>query len=233
AELISAGDPEAAHAAGSRLNWRSLLRRGSVWLLFLRAVASNLADVFFVYWIVLYLRDEKGMTPKEAGWMAALPLLGGALGGLMSGTLQSHLIQRGLRRRWARASIALTGKLAAAGLMLASLVPTSPAAVACLLLVVKFFTDWEQPAEWGAVSDVAGRSAATVFACVNTAGSLGGFVAGPLTGFVLTWFSGGGPTTAGWNAVFVVIALEYLAAASCWLFIDCDRPLEPSTKETI
>ena len=226
ADLITAGDAEAGHATGSRLAWSALLRSPSALLLFARAFASNLADIFYVYWVPLYFREEMGLGAFEAGCLAALPLLGGALGGLASGWLQTRLLRRTGNRRWTRAGVALSGKLAAALLMLGSLTLEHAAAFAFLFLAVKFFTDWEQAAEWGAATDLGGRNAATVFACVNTVGSLGGLVAGPLTGFILQSYSvGGALTTAGWNALFVLIAVEYLAAGLCWLFIDSRKPL--------
>jgi sugar phosphate permease len=224
--LIAAGDPSAAHAARSSVDWASLVRSRTMQFLLMRSFASNLADVLFVNWVPLYLRTEKELDPTAAGWMAAMPLIGGALGGLMSGTMQSYFIRRTGSRRWARSSVGLTGKLMSAVLVLCCLNVQGALAVSCLFLAVKFFADWEQPAEWGAISDVSGRSAATVFACVNAAGSIGNFAAGPLVGKTLTVFSGGEPiTTAGWNAVFVLLALEYVVAAGSWLFINCERPL--------
>lgn len=226
AALIALGDPTAAHASGSRVDWRRLARSRTVQFLLLRSFASNLADVLFVNWVPFYLRDEKGVDSLSAGWMAALPLVGGALGGLFSGWIQSYLIQRTGSRRWVRSSVGLVGKLSAAMLILACLGVSDALTVSCLFLAVKFFSDWEQPAEWGTISDVAGRSSATVFACVNTIGSFGNFAAGPLTGLVLVVFSTGQPATGpGWNAVFVLIAAEYLVAASSWLFINCERPM--------
>lgn len=228
AELILAGDPQAVYATRSLLRWSTLLHSVVVWFMCVRAFISNLADVVYVYWLPLYLLEVKGVSTVNAGWLAALPLIGGALGGLTSGMLQSTLIQRTGNRRWARSGIGFTGKLLAGVFMLASLGLDAAWLIALLFLVVKYFSDWEQPAEWGTISDIAGRNAATVFACVNTAGSLGGFVAGPLTGFVLRSYQDGGlPTTAGWNAVFVIIAMEYFGAAVCWVFIDCRKPLEP------
>ncbi len=112
--------------------------------------------------------------------------------------------------------------------MLSVLTLHDAAAVAVVFLMVKFFTDWEQPAEWGATTDLGGRNAATVFAFVNTAGSLGGVVGGLLIGVVLHAHSVEDiPTAAGWNAVFLITALEYVVAASCWLGIDPRQPLAP------
>src|SRR5205823_1832888 len=94
ADLITGGDPEAAVATGSRLNWSALLRSPSMMFLCLRAIASNLADSLYVYWLPLYLLKVKHVGQANAGWMAALPLVGGALGGAVSGSLQSWLYLR-------------------------------------------------------------------------------------------------------------------------------------------
>ena len=222
AELISLGDSEAAHATRSVLNWGSLVVNRSIWFLFVRAFASNLADVVYVYWIPQYLRDEKHLDPSMTGWLAALPLLGGACGGIASGLLQTRLIKSGVNRRWARSSIGFIGKLMAATLLLSSLALEQAVLIATALLVVKFFSDAEQPAEWGTISDLAGRNAATVFACVNTMGALGGFIAGPITGYVLGQF--------GWNAVFILTACEYVVAALAWMLIDCTKPIALSPR---
>ena len=42
---------------------------------------------------------------------------------------------------------------------------------------------------WGTVTDLAGRNAASVFASVNTVGSIAGFVAGPVIGGIILWYS--------------------------------------------
>jgi len=224
AALIVEDDPEAAYTSHSYLNWGALVRSGNMWWLFLRAFVSNMADVFYVYWLPTYLR--RGLDPGWAGTLAALPLLSAAVGGVISGTVQSRVIRQTGNRRWARSGTALAGKLLASGFMLANLAIDNPVAVTGVLIVVKLFTDMEQPAEWGTVSDIAGRNAATVFACVNTLGAIGGFVGSPLIGAVLLSFGNeAGSTTAGWNAVFLLIALEYLVAAVAWLFIDCGKPI--------
>jgi MFS family permease len=226
ADLITAEDPLAARATHSRLRWSALLGSRTVWFLFARSFVGNMADTFFVYWVPSFLRGGKHLlSPTAAGGLAALPLLGGAVGGVASGSLQSRLVRR-VGRRWARGGVGMTGKLLAALLMMLPLVLDGPVLVGIVFVAVKFFADWEQPAEWGTITDVAGANAATVFASVNTAGSVGGFVAGPLMGLVLKAFSADGvPTAAAWNAAFGLIAVEYVCCAACWLFIDCGKPI--------
>ena len=101
AQLIVAVDPQAAQATHSLVQWDELLKSVSFWFLLVRAFAANLADVVYVYWVPLYLLEEKQLGHSAAGWLAALPLIGGALGGVCSGSMQSVLIRRTGNRRWA------------------------------------------------------------------------------------------------------------------------------------
>jgi hypothetical protein len=112
-------------------------------------------------------------------------------------------------------------------LMFVSLRFNSAASIMCAFFTLKFFSDWAQPAMWAATTDMGGRNAASVFAVVNTAGSLAGFIAGPTMGFTLKYFSGSEQANAaGWTALFVSIGCIYLASALSWLFIDCTQTLE-------
>ena len=235
AELIEAGDAAATPDATvhSRLHWSSLLASSSIWFLFFRAFASNVADVLYSYWIPSYLIEARGMDKMSAGWMSALPLVGGALGGVASGWIQSRIIRKTDNRRWARSGVGFFGKAVAALLMLASLLSGNVYVTVGMFFIVKFFSDCEQPAEWGAVTDMAGRASATVFACVNSIGSLGGIIGGYIIGHSLKWFNAQGtsPITA-WNWIFVMIAAEYLLAASAWLFIDSRKVLKTASATT-
>jgi ACS family glucarate transporter-like MFS transporter len=227
ARLIVADDVSAAQATRAQMPWTRLARSGTFRFMLCRAFCSNMADVFYVYWVPMFLLEEKGLPPAQAGWLSALPLIGGALGGLASGRMQTWLIRATGNRRWARSGVGLAGKLSAALCVLVSLALADPLAVAGALLVVKFFSDWDQTAEWGTITDIGGRATATLFGCINTAGSLGGAVASPLIGLLLSSYQVKGVlTTEGWTAVFLFVAGAYVLAAGCWPFIDCRRSLE-------
>jgi hypothetical protein len=76
-----------------------------------------------------------------------------------------------------------------------------------------------------------GRNAASLFAVVNTSGSLAGFAAGPVMGYTITlcgqYFGSGEPSDpVGWTALFVMIGVVYIASALSWLFIDCTKSVD-------
>jgi sugar phosphate permease len=213
---VEAGEPPIAQSARPRLSLdvANLLTLGAM---LLYAFCSNLVDQFFVNWLPLFLKEGKGLGQAEMGVFASLPLWGGALGGAAGGVLNDFLIRRTGSRRWARAGVALTGKALAAVLLAGSVGLAGGRAVAVALVLCKFFGDWSLSSQWGALTDIGGRAAGTVFGTVNMVGAVAGVLANPLIGHVKQDY--------GWGLLFYFLAALFLAAALTWLFIDADRRL--------
>jgi sugar phosphate permease len=193
----------------------------SLCMLLVYAFFATFADMLYVNWIPSFLVEGKRLSEETMGWFAPLPLLGGALGGVAGGVLNDVLLRRSRGPRWARSGVALAGKLMAAVLILASLAVADGRWVMVLLLGCKFFADWGLSTQWGAMTDMGGRGTGTLFGVVNTAGSLGGFAAGPLMGHLKQHH--------GWEGLFLGVAAAYVTAALAWLFIDCTRRLVDDT----
>ena len=183
----------------------------------LQSFTSTFADALFVYWVPLFLEEEKGLGKGAMGVFASLPLMAGALGGAAGGMLNDVLIRRTGNLRFARAAVGLFGKLSSAGLIAASLSVQGGREMMLVVAAAKFFTDWSLPTLWGAITDVGGRVSGKVFGLVNTIGGLGGFIAGPLIGATKQGY--------GWPTVFWLIAAVYVASAFCWLGIDPTKRL--------
>jgi sugar phosphate permease len=214
--LIGADDPPASAPAASTpaeraFRWRPAIA-ASLAFMMLQSLTSTFADVLFVYWIPLFLEEDKGLSKGAMGVFASLPLAAGALGGMAGGMLNDLLIRRTGKLRLARAAVGFSGKMTAAVLIAASLSVESGRWMMVVVAAAKFFTDWSLPTLWGAVTDIGGRASGRVFGMVNTVGSLGGFLAGPLIGSVKQNY--------GWSAVFWLIAAVYVASALCWLGIN-------------
>jgi ACS family glucarate transporter-like MFS transporter len=199
-----------------------LLRRAALLnltMLLVYAFASTFQDQLFVNWIPLFLTEGKGLEDWEMGLFTPLPLLGGAAGGIFGGMLNDALLRRTGNRRWARSSIAFTGKLLAAGLIALSIQMTDGRIAMVVLLAARFFSDWSLATLWGTITDMGGRASGTVFGLINMFGAFGAFAAGPVMGFLKDHH--------GWEGLFLVTAAMCLLAAFAWLFINCTRRLVP------
>jgi ACS family glucarate transporter-like MFS transporter/ACS family D-galactonate transporter-like MFS transporter len=189
----------------------------SLGMLLLYAFASTFQDQLYVNWIPLFLQEGHKMNIGTTGLFTTLPLLGGAAGGVLGGMLNDYLLRRTGNRRWARGGIAFTGKFVAAGLVLLSVRVADGRAAMVVLMAARFFGDWSLPTQWGTITDMAGRASGTVFGLVNTVGAIGGFVAGPVLGYLKQEY--------GWEGFFGGVAAMCLLSALTWLFIDCTRRL--------
>ncbi|QDV32572.1 MFS transporter [Tautonia plasticadhaerens] len=193
------------------------------------------SDVVFVSLIGTYFLRARGFDIAQTGWLASLPLWGGALGGIAGGWLNDRLIAATGSRRWSRSGVGFVGKLI--GCVMLALVVRQPGGVAAawVLMVAKFFSDWSQPTVWGTCTDLGGRFSATVFSVINTAGTLGGVVMPLVFGVVLDAFTTGtGPDviSTDWGPLFVMLSAMYLGSGLCWLLIDCTRSLDVEEKPT-
>jgi MFS family permease len=155
---------------------------------------------------------------KKMGIFAALPLLGGAIAGVLGGALNDYWIARTGNRRWSRAGVAMAGKGMAAVLMFAAGIFYDRPYVFCMFLFfIKLFGDWSLTSSWGVVADIGGRATASVFAVQNSVAGLGLIAAPIVFGYVADHY--------GWPMVFITVGATYVLCALSWLVIDCTIPV--------
>lgn len=229
-ELIAGGQPEPMATRGRLPLIQSLRNRSLVALSLQQALAAG-ADVIYVSLMGSFFLDHYHVKIGSAGWLASLPLLGGAIGGFIGGWLNDMLIRR-IGARWGRVAVGMTGPLIAALVMFTVIGQNTALGAGLTLLAVKFFVDWNQPTVWGAAADLGGRYTATVFAFVNTAGTIGSVLCPPVFGVILDW----NVTTTqvgddmikhiNYGPLLSVVAMIYLAAGLCWLLVDCRERLD-------
>lgn len=194
---------------------RSLLNL--IWLSVQNAL-STFADNIYSNWIPLFLAQVHGLKFREMGFCWALPLLGGALAGVVGGKLNDLWIARTGSRRWSRAGVAIVGKGLAAVLMFAALQFFDRPYVFCsFLFFIKLFGDWSLASSWGVVSDIGGKATASVFAFSNTVAGISLIVAPRVFGYVSDHH--------GWRPVFAIVGVTYALCALSWLVIDCTIPV--------
>lgn len=233
AELIEGGP---AGAPAERLSFRGMVRRMSaasllnLGFLCLEAAFSAVADLVYSNWIPLFLEKAHGFGKTEMGFLAALPLAGGALGGVAGGILNDRLIGKTGRNRWVRSLVGSGGKAAAALLLgLALLFYGQPLVFVAMLFAVKFCADVSLATRWGAVTDVGGRVTATVFATVNAAGIAATTAGSALYGWVIPQKAAEMAVPALWMPMFFIAIGMYAANAATWLLVNCTRPVLSET----
>ncbi len=232
ADLIEGVSDDNAKSAPSKMTFREMFRRMSprsirnLLTLNVQTILSTIADNIFSAWIPLFLASVHGLKFKEMGIYSALPLLGGACGGALGGWLNDLMIRRTGSLRWARTAVGLAGKGTAAILLATAMIwYDEPYTFCSILFFVKFFSDWSLTTTWGAVTDIGGRSTATVFAFNNAVATLGAIAAPAMYGAIAEH--------ASWRLVFLTGAGAYLLCALSWLAIDCRIPVMSETDDEV
>ena len=135
---------------------------------------SNFTFFFCLSWLFKHVKDTYDLTSSEAGFLAAIPLIGGAVGNWFSGWLVDRLfVSRGVVI--SRRVPAIIGfSCAAIGLLVSLHMETQFGAIAFLTLAV-FGADMTLSPSWSFCVDVGGRAAGAVSGTMNMAGNLGSF----------------------------------------------------------
>jgi MFS transporter, ACS family, glucarate transporter len=232
-ELLEIRDGQTATAPqGGVLPWRTAVRNRSLRVFLLQQYLDAGSDVVFVSLVGAYFLQSHHVDIKQTGWLASLPLWGGAVGGIAGGWLNEKLIATTGNRRWSRSAVGAVGKLCGCLLLLLLTTFSDPVAIGAALGLAKFFSDWSQPTVWGTCTDMAGRFTATIFSMINTAGTLGGLMMPVIFGQLLDAFTevptieGAAVASTSWTPLFYVVAAMYVGSGICWLFIDCTSQVD-------
>jgi ACS family glucarate transporter-like MFS transporter len=207
-------------AAASPLRASALFGSANVWIAMGQYFASNFTFFFCLTWLFPYLQRTYGLQAMQAGLLSSAPLIGGAFGNWVGGSVVDLLYRRG---RWqlSRQLPAVVGfALAAAGL-LGSLVADGMYAKVLLLAIAIFGADMTLPPSWAFCIDIGRNHAGTVAGTMNMAGNLGSFVTSLAFPYLL--IATGSPVP-----FFVVGATLNAGAAILWMRARPDRAVVAS-----
>ena len=216
AELAAlAADAGAAEERVSLARIMHVLVDHQVLLITASYLLMNYVFYLVTFWSFLYLRQERGVTMLESGWLASLPFLAAAVSSAAGGQLSDSLILR-FGARWGMRILPLIA-LPCAGLFLwlTGAAGTTTLAVAALCLSFGWCELIEGP-YWSATMRLAPADSMAATAVLNTGGNLGGVVATPAIAALSAHHQ--------WQAIFALGAAASFGAAALWIWVDVARP---------
>ncbi len=178
---------------------------------------SNFTFFFCLGWLFTHVKDTYGLTSGEAGWLAAMPLLGGAAGNWFSGWFVDRLYSKGHPVASRRLPAIIGFSLAAVSLLLSVHMDTAAGAVAFLTLAI-FGADMTLSPSWSFCVDIGGSHAGAVSGTMNMAGNLGAFVTALAFPYLKAWFGSTMP-------FFYIGAALNILAVFFWLGMRPNQPL--------
>jgi MFS transporter, ACS family, glucarate transporter len=202
------------------LKWNELL---SVNLLFicLMYFCNGYTLYFNLTWLPTYLREVRGFSVQQAGNVAGVVLLTGAIMTATGGWLTDRLAKRyGLRigRSIGVVTLPLSGIV-----LLTAAQAHTPMSAAVLLAVTLGIADLNTGACWAICHDVGGENAGTVTACMNTFGNIGGALSPLVVGYAVEWWHS-------WTVPFFIAAGVYVFGGVMTLLVKPNKRLMRSQK---
>lgn len=163
----------------------ALLRRRSVFGIFLGFFAYDYAWFVFITWLPRYLTKERGFTDNEMALYSAAPFLLMSAIIIVAGLLSDWLVRRGRDERLVRKIFILVGLAVGCLIVPAGMVGDKMSAV-WLLTISLCGLGICSPNTWTLTQAVCDRKiVGTVSGIQNFGGNLGGILAPSLTGFIV------------------------------------------------
>lgn len=188
----------------------SILKDRSVAVMSLSYFCDSYVLFMFVFWLFLYLEEQRGMTVMASGLYGALPFVAGLILAPGAG-LACDALEARWGGGWGRRTIAMTSLVLSAGFLLVGIKVDNPmTAIVGLSLAVGFLLCTET-AYWSASMDLGGSRAGTAGGVMNMAGNLGGVASTSLVPLLID--------KSGWPFAFQSAAALAAVAAALWLLV--------------
>ena len=188
-----------------------LLRRRNVYLLVLSYMSEGYVLFIFVFWLYIYLVEERHFTMIRGGWVATIPWLAAVALAPVGGYACDRLGAKYGRLAGARIVVMIGYALSGLLLFLAAYATTPWICVAALSLSIAFLMAAESPF-WAVATHLGGASVGTLSGVMNAAGVLGGILSTSLVPVLVEHFGWlialGSGTVMGLFCVFVWIAIR-------------------------
>ena len=130
----------------------------------------------YLDWFPKYLNEHRGFNLTQMGMYASLPLLAGAAGDLLGGTVSDRCAKRFGNLKVARRAVALAGFLLAAVFILPATFTQHSTASVLYSCVAVFGLEVTVGVSWAIPLDIGGDYAGSVASVMNTFGNLGSAV---------------------------------------------------------
>jgi ACS family hexuronate transporter-like MFS transporter len=186
--------------------WYWSLRYREVWGLMLSRFVSDGAFYFFVFWLPLYLTNERGFDLKSIALFAWIPFLANDLGGIVGGWFGKRLTDRGLSIDASRKRIIWVGALLVLVSMPAVYAESWQLALA-LIAIAMFGIQVKASSLFAVPADLfPARDVGTIWGLFGAVGSFGGMLFSAVAGWTIDNFS--------WAPLFVAVACMHVVSAA-------------------
>lgn len=226
-ELIRRGIEEEAASENAKVPYIQVVTSANVLLAMFQYAASNITFFISITWLQPYLRETWG---DEFAYLAAYPLLCGAVALWISGYMVTALHRRGMHVLSRRLPAMVGYTLGAIGLLLCTQATESSSVwvfIACFSLAT-FGVEMTLSPSWAFCMDIGGSRSGAVSASMNMVGNLGAALSAVAFPYFVAnvTIPGIAETLGTANSFFCFAATINALAVIAWMFMNPLRQLK-------
>lgn len=200
--------------------WGRIFASPTMWGLSAQQFMRGAGYVFYISWFATYLRETRGVSTSEAGWLTSLPFWAQVVGCLVGGVAADAILARTGSLRLSRQGVPFVSLTACAVLIVLSSLIANPWLAVSVIALGAFCSSLAGPCAYAASIDLGGNHVASVFAVMNMAGNVGAILLPVAVPRLVA-------ATGNWHLALLLFAGVHLAGAVCWLFINPEGTIVP------
>jgi len=204
-------------ARAQAVPWRRILGSSSMWTLSLMYFCYGYSIDIYLDWFPKYLNEHRGYNLTQMGFYASLPLLAGAAGDLLGGTISDRCARRFGNLKFARRTVAFIGFVIAAITIIPATYTSSSSASVLYSCAAVFGLEITVGVAWAIPLDIGGEYAGYIASVMNTFGNLGSAVSPVLLAYFVGFY--------GWNMPFMVCSALCVIGAVLSLGLDAGNKI--------
>ena len=204
-------------ARAQAVPWRRILGSSSMWTLSLMYFCYGYSIDIYLDWFPKYLNEHRGYNLTQMGLYASLPLLAGAAGDLLGGTISDRCARRFGNLKFARRTVAFIGFVIAAITIIPATYTSSSSASVLYSCAAVFGLEITVGVAWAIPLDIGGEYAGSIASVMNTFGNLGSAVSPVLLAYFVGFY--------GWNMPFMVCSALCVIGAVLSLGLDAGNKI--------
>ncbi|MBI2948913.1 MAG: MFS transporter [Verrucomicrobia bacterium] len=189
--------------------WKQILTSVPMWLICGQQFFRAAGYIFYGTWFPKFLKETRGVSTAEAGYLTSLPLLATVVGALLSGFVIDWILVKTGSRRWSRQGVAIAAMSVCGGFSLLAYYANDAGFAVLLITAGSFCAACGGPCAYATTIDMGGKQVPMVFSLMNTAGNLGAFLCPVVVERIVA-------ATGNWNLVLLFFTGIFFSAALCW-----------------
>lgn len=221
-EYIKKNRQQSSQEAKKPLPFRLIVKSASMWKIMIQYLCSNFTFYFSITWMYTYILERFNLGVVETGFYTSIPLIGGAIGNWVSGSMVDAIYRRG-NWRLSRSAPAIIGfALSALGMIMVTQV-MSPALSVFFMTLAVFGADMTLSPSWAFCIDIGKEDAGVVSGTMNMAGNIGAFVTIIAFPYFFKW-------TNRYEPFFIVCSILSIVAIVLWFSLNPTKPIINESK---